>query len=63
MSFCLEKTNFTEEQIIGWFKRFRIDCPNGRLTMIQLMDLFNKAFPEGKIFNIFQKKRKRESFI
>ena len=47
MDFCIEKTNFTEDQIIDWFKRFRIDCPNGRLTMAQLMDLFKKAFPEG----------------
>ena len=47
MDFCIEKTNFTEDQIIDWFKRFRIDCPNGRLTMEQLMDLFKKAFPEG----------------
>ena len=52
MDFCIEKTNFTEDQIIDWFKRFRIDCPNGRLTMEQLMDLFKKAFPEGNFSSL-----------
>lgn len=49
MKFCVEKTNFTEEQIIDWFKRFRTDCPDGKLTMDQLCKLFKKAFPEGNL--------------
>ena len=24
MTFCLDRTNFSEEEIIDWFKRFRI---------------------------------------
>jgi neurocalcin delta len=45
--FCIEKTNFTEDQIIDWFKRFKRDCPDGRLTRDGLRSLFRQAFPEG----------------
>ena len=51
MRFCVEKTNFTEDQIIDWFKRFRTDCPDGKLTMDHLIKLFKKAFPDGDGFN------------
>ncbi len=54
MRFCLERTNFTEEQIIDWFKRFRTDCPDGKLTMDHLIKLFKKAFPEGDGFMFSQ---------
>ena len=54
MKFCIEKTNFTEEQIIHWFKRFKKDCPDGRLTKDHLRALFRMAFPDGEqIFFFF----------
>ena len=36
MEFCLVSTDFDEEEIFEWFKRFRKDCPNGKLTRAQL---------------------------
>ena len=36
MEFCLGSTDFDEEEIFEWFKRFRKDCPNGKLTRAQL---------------------------
>ena len=47
MKFCVDKTNFTEDEIIDWFKRFRTDCPDGRLTKDHLRRLFKQAFPSG----------------
>ena len=47
MRYCVENTNFSEEQIIDWFKRFRKDCPDGRLTRDHLRRLFRQAFPDG----------------
>ena len=48
MKYCVEKTNFNEDQIIDWFKRFKRDCPDGRLTRDSLRALFRQAFPDGK---------------
>ena len=48
MKYCISKTNFTEDQIIEWFHRFKKDCPNGRLTVDQLRTLFRQAYPYGK---------------
>ena len=36
MEFCVSSTDFTEDAIYDWFKRFRRDCPNGKLTRAQL---------------------------
>ena len=47
MRFCVAKTNFTEDQIIEWFHRFKTDCPDGRLTVDQLRMLFRQAYPFG----------------
>ena len=47
MRFCVERTNFTEDQIIEWFKRFRTDCPDGKLTFDHLRKLYKQAFPHG----------------
>ena len=53
MKFGVTKTNFTEDQIIEWFHRFKKDCPDGRLTIDQLRKLFRQAYPYGKkIINI-----------
>ena len=52
MRYCIEKTNFTESQIIDWFRRFKTDCPDGRLTKDHLRSLFRMAFPEGSLLCI-----------
>ncbi|XP_023337528.1 uncharacterized protein LOC111708396 [Eurytemora carolleeae] len=58
--FCLQNTKFSEEKIISWFKRFRLECPDGRLSRTHLRELFQKVFPDGNsskitghIFRIF----------
>ena len=42
------QTNFNEDQIIDWFRRFKRDCPDGRLTRDNLRTLFRQAFPDGE---------------
>lgn len=49
LRYCLSKTNFTEDQIIEWFRRFKQDCPDGKLTVDQLRQLFKQVHPEGII--------------
>ena len=39
---------FSFDQIIDWFKRFKKDCPDGRLTLDHLRTLFRQVFPRGK---------------
>jgi neurocalcin delta len=46
--------------ITWWFKSFRKECPNGRLSRGHLLELFRKVFPAGNgetfcthIFRIF----------
>ena len=36
MEFCIRSTDFNEDEIYDWFKRFRKDCPNGKLGRAQL---------------------------
>ncbi len=38
---------YNVQQIIDWFKRFKLDCPDGRLTQDHLRSLFRQAFPGG----------------
>lgn len=47
MKFCLDNTSFSEDEIVDWFKRFRKDCPDGKLTKDHLRKLFKQAFPLG----------------
>ena len=51
MKFCLDNTSFTEDEIIDWFKRFRKDCPDGKLTKEKLRKLFKQAFPLGNFLS------------
>ena len=69
MLFCEERTKFSEDQVVAWFKRllsllslnkiyqvplfrFREECPNGRLSRVHLITLFQKIFPEGRNINL-----------
>merc|ERR1711974_553586 len=49
---CVERTKFGEEKIVAWFKRFRKECPDGRLTRHHLRALFQKVFPDGNASKI-----------
>ncbi|CAB4064891.1 NCS1 [Lepeophtheirus salmonis] len=43
LDYCINKTNFSRVEVICWFKRFRRDCPNGRLTKDDIRGLFRKV--------------------
>ena len=32
LHFCLRKTRFNKKMIMNWFKNFRSECPNGKLS-------------------------------
>ena len=60
LEFCREHTRFPDDSIALWFRSFRSECPNGRLTRSHLLELFKKVFPGGNgetfcryIFRIF----------
>lgn len=60
LDFCINHTRFDEKTINWWFKAFRKECPNGKLTRVHLHELFRKVFPTGNggtfcglIFRIF----------
>jgi len=60
LQFCLRKTRFSKKTILFWFKSFRTECPNGKLSRTHLYELFTKIFPSGNaesfcdhIFRIF----------
>ena len=60
LDFCLKRTRFNEKSILHWFRSFRSECPEGKLSHPHLLDLFQKVFPGGNaesfcnhIFRIF----------
>ena len=36
LQFCLRKTRFNKKTILFWFKSFRTECPNGKLSRTHL---------------------------
>ena len=51
MEFCLSTTDFDEDEIFDWFKRFRNDCPNGKLTRAQLRSVQYLQVPSLELFS------------
>lgn len=41
-----KNTNYTPEQIQEWHRAFLRDCPAGKLTMRQFIDVYKKFYPE-----------------
>ena len=48
LAFCLHHMNFTEDAVRNWFRNFRAECPDGKLSKEHLNGLFNRIFPEGE---------------
>ena len=47
LAFLRTHTKFDEKTIKGWFKGFKQDCPDGKLTPTQFIDNYKKLFPKG----------------
>ena len=46
IDFLTANTNFSEEQIIDWFREFIIDCPKGTLTIEKVKNMMNLILPD-----------------
>ena len=40
-------TRFDEDTILEWYRGFKSDCPDGRLTPKAFMQIYSKCFPTG----------------
>ncbi|KAI8430706.1 hypothetical protein MSG28_000894 [Choristoneura fumiferana] len=47
MDFLKTHTSYDETTIKEWYKGFKQDCPNGRLTPAKFVDMYKMFFPSG----------------
>ncbi|CAB0039701.1 unnamed protein product [Trichogramma brassicae] len=47
MDFLKSHTRYDEATIKDWYKGFKQDCPNGRLTPAKFVDMYKMFFPSG----------------
>ncbi|XP_055311880.1 neuronal calcium sensor 2 isoform X1 [Sitodiplosis mosellana] len=47
MEFLKSHTRYDEVTIKEWYKGFKQDCPNGRLTPAKFVDMYKMFFPSG----------------
>ena len=47
IQFLESHTRYDERAIKEWYKGFKQDCPNGRLTPSQFVDMYKLSFPTG----------------
>ena len=60
LEFLKAHTRYDENTIKEWYKGFKQDCPNGRLTPVKFVDMYKMFFPSGnaeqfcdQVFRIF----------
>ena len=60
--FLTENTNFSEENIREWWREFLMDCPDGVLTKVKLLEMMSSILPADNgrivaelIFSTFDK--------
>jgi len=46
LEFLLNHTQFSEDQITEWYRGFKQDCPEGRLTPSAFLAIYSKCFPK-----------------
>ena len=47
LEFLKSHTRYDENTIKEWYKGFKQDCPNGRLTPPKFVDMYKLFFPSG----------------
>ena len=47
LEFLKTSTRYDENTIKDWYKGFKSDCPDGRLTPAAFMQIYSKCFPTG----------------
>lgn len=47
LSFLIENTEFTKQQIKSWYSGFIVDCPSGELTKVKFIEVYQQLFPQG----------------
>ena len=47
LEFLKAHTRYDENTIKEWYKGFKQDCPNGRLTPVKFVDMYKMFFPRG----------------
>ena len=47
LEFLKAHTRYDENTIKEWYKGFKQDCPNGRLTPVKFVDMYKMFFPSG----------------
>ena len=46
IEFLISNTNFTEQEIVEWFREFIMDCPEGTLTIEKVREMMNFILPD-----------------
>ena len=47
LDFLKAHTHYDEETIKDWHKGFKQDCPNGNLTAVKFVEIYQMFFPSG----------------
>merc|ERR1711910_109220 len=47
LDFLVANTHYTEDTICEWYKGFKQDCPDGKLTKDAFMKIYSKCFSGG----------------
>merc|ERR1719466_226533 len=47
LDFLVANTHYTEDTICEWYKGFKQDCPDGKLSPDSFMKIYSKCFPMG----------------
>merc|ERR1712042_159567 len=47
LDFLVSHTHYTQETITEWYKGFKQDCPDGKLSPDAFMKIYSKCFPLG----------------
>merc|ERR1712228_679180 len=47
LDFLVSNTHYSADIITDWYKGFKQDCPDGRLTPVKFVDIYKMFFPSG----------------